>query len=172
MLISPNSKTTSPRKKFLHQSIQKHRFPICVRYIMWLKLLYFSSYIWKTVFTPFFLAISLWIKGSLSRPHRRPIGGHTWPKACLKREIWFDFWVDTTLIQVTSDSTIATTATLHCMAGCKGWKWLLLLTPYDFKSYYCKSNKDVIFYSAVCNAAHDKCDYCTNFHYWLLLSLY
>ena len=76
--------------------------------------------------------------------------------------------MDTTLTQVTSDSAIASASTLHCMAGCKAWKWLLLLIPYHFKSYYCKSNKDVIFYSAVCNVTQDKCNYFFTFVFtWL-----
>ena len=172
LLISHNSKTTAPRKTIFTSinSATQVSYPCSIHYVA-LTAIFFELFS-KNCFYPFLLAILLWIKGILSRPHIWPIGGRTWPKACPKREIYFDFWVDTTLTQVTYDSTIATTATLHCMGGCKAWKWLLLLTPYHFKSCYCKSNKDVIFYFAVCNVAHDKCDYCSNFHPWLLFSLY
>ena len=171
-LISHNSKTTAPRK-IIFTSIDSETQVsyLCSIHYMALTALFLELFS-KNCFTPFCLPFHFKLKLlSLHRTDDQLVDAPDL-KPAWSEKFLSDFWVNTTLTQVTSDSAIASTSTLHCMAGCKAWKWLLLLIPYHFKSYYCKSSKDVIFYSAVCKVAQDKFNYCTNFHSWLLFSLY
>ena len=80
-LISHNSKTTASRKTiFTSIDSETQVSYLCSIHYGALTALFFELFS-KNCFYPFLLAISLWIKGILSRPHRWPIGGRTWPKA-------------------------------------------------------------------------------------------